>query len=236
MKFEKRLLAVTCMTLLTMGAVVGISLNNRINMSDFKSAQATTFDYNASTVTTRRIYFVNNDNNGYWYQNYNFQAQVWYGETYSGFVDCHEIYGNYYYYVDFTSEVSGFLGGDLHFQLKVKDVEAYTNWCYNIPALNKKSADVVYINNNSPSVGTVNVGENTSIIGSVLDHYSTCVAAYSNGYYGYPQLYVDFIQPNATAIASHGDATTCEGGAYTINQKIAKLNSLYTEKGWTYTE
>lgn len=224
-------LSITAVGLTAVGAGIAITQNEK---SAIVQTNAATFNYDANNVFQRRIYFVNNDNGGYWYQGWNLEAQVWYGSTYSGFVGCTEIYGKYYYCVDFTSEVVGFLGGDLHIEFRVLDgTYKYTSTCYNIPAIDKKSFDVVYLNNGSPSLGsTVDVGENTDIIASVLDHYQTCTTNYASGYYGYPQLLVDFITSNQTAINNHGDTTMCEEGTYSINAKIAKLSSLYTANGW----
>ena len=236
---KKGLLIASVTSVLACGLVVGLAAGNGTSGFSFDAKAAA---YDASTVTTRRIYFINNNSGGTWYSGYPLSAQVWYGSTYSGFVNASEIYGNYYYCVDFTSSVEGFLGGDLHFELRAKTGEgdkdyAYTSTCYNIPSLDKKAFDVIYINNGAPSIGlTVDVGENTGIISSVLDHYSTCDASYANGYNGYPQLKKDFLDPNATAIATYGNTTMCEEGTVSINTKIAKLEQQYTLKGWTVSE
>lgn len=237
MKGKHKLLAIACASVIAVGAVAIVA--GEFGLSNHTiGTKAATFEYDASKVTTRRIYFVNNDNDGYWYRyGYELSAQVWYGETSSGFVNVHEIYDNYFFYVDFTSEVKGFLGGDLHFQLRAKTGDesyAYTSELYNIPSLNNKSADVVYVNNNKGmSLGTVNVGDTAKIIACVLDHYSSCVATYSNGYNGYPQLKVDFLDPNAATIADKGATEKCEEGNTPIADKIAMLDRMYSTNGWT---
>ena len=232
------LLGFSAMATAAVACVLGTSGN--FGKTNIAGVEADTFAYDAASVTTRRIYFVNNEKDGnYWYQGYELSAQVWYGETYSGFVNATEIYGNYYYCVDFESDVVGFLGGNLHFELRAKTGEgvddyAYTKTCYNIPALNNKAFDVVYIDNGIPVIGsTVGVGENMTIIACVLDHYATCTPSYASGYNGYPQLYKDFIEPNKTVIDANNDATKCEEGTVGINTKIAKLEQQYSLTGWT---
>ena len=224
-------LSITAIGASAVGVGIVAAQNNK---APIVQTNAATFNYDANSVFQRRIYFVNNDNGGTWYKGWNLEAQVWYGDIYSGFVSCTEIYGEYYYCVDFTSEIAGFLGGDLHIQFRVLNgTYQYTDWCYNIPSLGNKAFDVVYVNNGYPSLGlTVDVGDNTGIISSVLDHYKTCQTDYAKGYYGYPQLYVDFISPNQTAINKYGDTTMCEEGTVSINDKIAKLSSMYTANGW----
>lgn len=236
MKGKHKLLAIACASVIAVGAAAIVA--GEFGLSNHTiGTKAATFVYNAADVTTRRIYSVNNNNGGTWYQGGELSAQVWYGTTYSGFVNAHEIYGNYYYYVDFTSEVEGFLGGDLHFELRAKtgdDSYAYTSPLYNIPSLDKKGEDVVYVNNNKGmSLGTVNVGENATIIACVLDHYSSCAVTYSNGYNGYPQLKVGFLDPNAATIAEKGATEKCEEGNTPIADKIAMLDRLYSTNGWT---
>ena len=225
------------MTTAFAGGVTAIAVANSNNLR-LTVTHAETFNYNANSVFERRIYFVNNDNGGTWYKGWNLEAQVWYGDgvdaKYSGFVACTEIYGQYYYCVDFASEVEGFLGGDLHIEFRVLDGEyKYSGKCYNIPSLGKKSFDVVYLNNGNPTLGsTVDVGNNTGIIASVLDHYQTCTTNYASGFYGYPQLMVDFVTPNQAAVTQYGDTTMCEEGTISINAKIARLKYEYDTKGW----
>lgn len=225
---------------LTAAVTVGV-VNQRQN-NGLLETKAATFVYDASSVTTRRIYFVNNDNGGYWYRGWNLEAQVWYGETYSGWVATTEIYDNYYYCVDFESNVAGFLGGDLHIEFRVKTGEesyAYTKTCYNIPALNNKAFDVIYIDNGKPVIGTtLGVGDNIAIIGCVLDHYETCEQNYASGFYGYPQLYKDFIEQNQTEIDNSSATITDKDEygvdqTYTVKAKIKQLKDLYDANGWT---
>lgn len=244
MKGKHKLLAIACASVIAVGAAAIVAGEFGLSNHTF-GTKAATFEYDASKVTTRRIYFVNNDNGGYWYRGFELSAQVWYGEgKYSGFVNAHEIYGNYYYYVDFTSTDPSYngpsLGGDLHFQLRAKtgiDTYAYTEWCYNLPSLDKKGEDVVYVNNNKGmSLGTVNVGDNATIIACVLDHYSSCAVTYSSGYNGYPQLKVGFLDPNAVTIADKGATEKCEEGNTPIADKIAMLDRMYSTNGWTVTQ
>lgn len=233
---SKGLVISAMVPVLSAGLIVGVASANSNNNFGITGAQAANVAFNVSNVTTRRIYFVNNDTNGnHWYKDKQLYVYAWYGEENSGLVASSCLYADYsnwggihYADVSFTG-----CGGVIHVKFSSDDHwGAETGAAYNIPALSSKSADVVYLNNGSPSYG--NAGVSANQMKSILDQMDACSDSYYDGYNAYPQINANFIAPStfdgSTVDIADKDKQGNDG--YTVADKIAQLRTNYEKNGW----
>lgn len=239
---KKAIVAVSCLSLLGVGLVLGIAANNNVNEvfnMNVRAAQ-TPVDFTNATIT-RRIYLVDTDPG--WWQVNNKQIFI---HAYQTSNDAHsfdsgamtKIYNDYHdgglFYVDVTFEGAGdAISVVAKWGEKGTPYGAANNnqtVTVELPSLASKAGDVLYIssgttwdgsyNNRNASKGTA--GGTSGFVAVVMEHILTCDASYAKGYNAYPQLNADFLAPSKTEIDSYGEGTMVDDydyDAYVLNDK-----------------
>ena len=231
----------TCMSLMAVGAVAFATKGSALKYA----ANAEVVDFSTKD-TTRRVYFVNNDN---WWTSDTLYVHAYggsiAGDIWSGAAT--KMYDSYNYGLYFA-DISG-VGVGSAITVQIKNDSGSTDDYYTVgvalPALSAKSSDVLWLNSGltdghrNASKGTA--GGTSGQVASFLNFVVTCSDSYANGYNAYPQLYANFIQPSQGELDAYGNGTyvedkDAEDHAYTVNQKIAELDKQYTKYGWTVAE
>ena len=219
-------------------AVVG-AVNNKTSLVHANEPEVP-FEFDVDNVTTRRIYYVNNNNNGHWYKGTALYVYAWNASANSGLVQSHLLYEDYSDWGGIWYADVSFTGCGGQFSIKFSSQSDWnggqTGELHNVPALSSKNADVIYVNNGSPSYGSA--GMSASQLKSVLDQIHTCTKSYANGFYAYPQLNANFFSVSQGAINGDGQTTLIDdvdvegNDGYTVANKVKELKDQFDARGW----
>ncbi len=237
----KSLKIITGIAITAVGITTAVAAGVTLSKQTVKEANAETFVADFSGSMTRRIYFVNGGDNGTWYGGNQLYVYAWSGENNSGLVKSTTIYGDYYAGLCFADVTFVGAGGSISVKFSSNGSwGAETEACV-LPALSSKSEDSIFVDNaykgsgRQPAVAAI--GTSIAQLKCTLDHIQTCEESYHDGYYAYPQLKADFFdacnEMGSAATTPIGDKDKEEHTGYTVQNKIDKLEALYTASGWT---
>ena len=254
-KKVKGLIALSCLSVLAMGAIVGVAAGKESGLinNELPNIRAARTPVNFSEETiTRRVYFYLDGSwadEGTKWDGCNFVLHYTLngGTTWNWTGDATEFYGDFYnglYYIDITAQGIG-----ASFVAQVKSSNSDSSYCYTnevtLPSLADEDHDVIHVESGNDGYGhrkaSISAAGASEIgkIASFLNFMRPCIDSYANGYNAYPHFNANFLDPAnaAEAIAASGNTQTGtdedeEHVHYTVNQKIAELSKQYTKNGW----
>lgn len=231
-KKVKGLIALSCLSVLAMGAIVGVAAGNSAAVEDaFLGVEA------AIVPTTRRVYVINNtvefdswykwDNGLYLYDTHN---TTWYPMTqlFGDYCD-----GLYYCDIDYSHNkviISGQNSwGDNGWQ--TEDVILDTFGTADVLKFNAHWENVKYARDTSEGANKAGVGEGQ--MQWLLSFFDSCSADTSYGYGAYLQLKADFLDATSDEVKSSSAKVRTDGEHesrdVTIAQKLAFLEQQYNK-------